>query len=97
MGRAGVAELADARDLKSRGLRAVRVRSPPPALRFPSNSASLRHGLLALQAVLAVDFNSSLTVRRNCHHRQHVESEPHRSARRAGGGLALTVATPVEE
>ena len=31
---AGVAELADARDLKSRGLRAVRVRSPPPALTF---------------------------------------------------------------
>ena len=31
-GRAGVAELADARDLKSRGLRAVRVRCPAPAL-----------------------------------------------------------------
>ena len=29
---AGVAELADARDLKSRALRGVRVRSPPPAL-----------------------------------------------------------------
>jgi hypothetical protein len=28
---AGVAELADARDLKSRGRKAVRVRSPPPA------------------------------------------------------------------
>jgi hypothetical protein len=31
-----VAELADARDLKSRGLRAVRVRFPPPALLFPN-------------------------------------------------------------
>ena len=28
---AGVAELADARDLKSRGRKAVRVRPPPPA------------------------------------------------------------------
>ena len=31
---AGVAELADARDLKSRGRKAVWVRSPPPALKI---------------------------------------------------------------
>jgi hypothetical protein len=34
MGLAGVAELADARDLKSRGRKAVWVRFPPPALQI---------------------------------------------------------------
>jgi len=34
---AGVAELADARDLKSRGRKAVWVRSPPPAALIINN------------------------------------------------------------
>ena len=38
--RAGVAEWADARDLKSRGRKAVWVRSPPPAITYEDRSSS---------------------------------------------------------
>jgi 3-methyladenine DNA glycosylase AlkD len=51
MCRAGVAELADARDLKSRGRKAVWVRSPPPAPIPRITTMTLKETLKELKAL----------------------------------------------